>query len=248
MKTNERNFAGKAIDMLTAIETITKSFIQYQAILETERTNFTAAYFSDLDNRINGAFALVGADKTRNQREATRKVLALSTEVAKKLSNLKVNITQIYRNDPARLTEILRTLGFTDYGSLVRSKDQEATVQFLYRFSQNLTPTLAAEFTAAGIPPAKLTDITTYTEQLRDANINQESIKSTKKVLTEIDLTTLNGLYTEVIGISKIASNIFNDKPNIKSQFTYAAILKRINHHSTTTTEATPETPTSPTE
>ena len=247
MKTNDRNFAGKAIDMLTAIETITKSFIQYQAILETERTNFTAAYFSDLDNRINGAFALVGADKTRNQREATRKVLALSSEVAKKISNLKVNISQIYSKDPDRLTEILRTLGFTDYGTLVRNKDQEATVQFLYRFSQNLTPALAAEFTAAGIPPAKLTDITTYTEQLRDANINQESIKSTKKVLTEADLTALNSLYAEVMGISKIARNVFSDKPNIKSQFAYSPILKRINHQSAAT-EATPEAHTTPAE
>lgn len=157
------------------------------------------------------------------------------------MAELKIQIEEDFKSDKPHRDQILKTLGYTDYHKQAQAKDQEALVQLLYRFKANLTDELKSEITAKGTDEATLDRISSYADQMASANITQETLKGSSKLITEEAITEFNAIYDEVISIAKIARNFYKGDPAKQDEFSYAKILKKLNAPSRNTEEEIPE-------
>lgn len=235
-----RNYAGKDVDMLTTCATITENGIANQDFLVSKRKNWANPFFDDLKIRIDKAFnKYLGIDSASAQRKATQTVSEIQAVALDDLVEVKIQIEEDFKSDKRLRDEILRTLGYADYHKLAQGKDQEALIQLLYRFRTNLTPELRSEITIKGTDDETLNRICIYADQMSDANITQETLKGSRKTITEEAVNEFNAIYNEVISVAKIARNFYKGNPNKQDEFSYAKILKKLNAPTRTASEET---------
>ena len=236
MKTT-RNYQGKDVDMLTTCATIVENAIANEEYLVNKRIVWDNPFFANLKTRIDNAFSdFLGIDSASEQRKATQTVTQIQTQALDDLAELKIQIEEDFKSDKTRRAEILKQLGYTDFHKQAQAKDQEALVQLLYRFKNNLTPELRNEITEKGTDETILDSICSYADQLSTANITQETLKSTRKTITKEAVAEFNAIYDEVISIAKIARNFYKGNPTKQDEFSYSKIRKKLN--------AAPRTPT----
>ena len=241
MKTT-RNYQGKDVDMLTACATIIENAIAKQDFLVSKRRNWAEPFFRNLKIRIDNAFSnFLGIDSASQQRKATQTVTEIQTIALNDLAELKIQIEEDFKSDKIRRDEILKTLGYTDFHKQAQAKDQEALIQLLYRFRSNLTNELRNEITEKGTDNEILDHISSYADQLSQANITQETLKGSSKTITEEAVVEFNAIYSEVISIAKIAHNFYKGNPITQDEFSYSKIRKKLNAPARTTNELTPE-------
>lgn len=230
MNSNPRNYKGKDVDMLMTSSTILETAITNQNELVPRRSTWAAPYFDNLKNRIDTAFKThLGVDSAKDLRQSTQALLAIQKQAIKDLALAKVQMAEDFKKDPARRTEIFKQLGFTTYLKDAQRKDQEALINLLYMFQQNL-PGLRSEIEARGTDKATLSAITGYADTLKNANVSQESFKGSKKTVTAGALAEFNGIYDEVISICKIAAKFCSDQPHLKEQFSFSKVSKALNN------------------
>lgn len=231
MKPIKRAFSGAAVDFLIAARTILNSAYSHQVDLFLKSTLMTILYFDDIKVKIANAFNIIGSDKEAPKREATDIVLEIAENANVILGDMKILILAYFKKIKARPDEVLLTLGFTEYLEKAKKGDQEALISLLAAFRANLSPTIEAQLLAAGVPPAAILSLKNYADTLREADVEQESLKGTGPELTQADIITLNEVYDEIITIAKIGQRAFKDNPAVKDQFVYSKVLKRINSH-----------------
>lgn len=125
--------------------------------------------------------------------------------------------------------EILKNLGFDRHLRDVQKGDQEALIQLLYSFNKGLTDELKTQITEKGTNPALIDRIIAYADQLKEANVSQESLKETTKVISEEAVLVFNSIYEEIVGICKIASSFYQYEPLKKEQFTFSKVIANMN-------------------
>ncbi len=229
MKTT-RNYQGKNVDMLTTCATIIENAIANQDFLVSKRQKWASPFFENLKSRIESAFSqILGIDSAAEQRKATQIVRAIQSTALDNLAELKIQIREDFKSDKKRRDEILKTIGYTDYHKQAQGKDQEALIQFLYRFRTNLNEELRNEIVEKGADTELLDRIYRYADQLSIANISQETFKGNRKIITEESKTELIGIYEEVISIAKIARNFYKGDPTKQDEFSYGKIRKKLN-------------------
>lgn len=234
MTTIQRKYHTKDIEMLTAATTIVDNAIANKTYLQSKRTSWADPYFQDLREQITETLEThIGRDTAQHMRQSTQIVLSLSQEALTNLAELKVQIEQDYKQNPTQKTEILTQLGFTAHHKSAQNGDQEALVSLLYQFNQNLTPALTADFQAKGIAQTTLNAITAAANTLQQANVTQETYKSTRKEATAEAITAFNQIYDQVISIAKIAQNFYKTDKAKQSQFSFKKIAATINSYST---------------
>jgi len=244
--TLKRAYTGKDVDMLTACETIIDQAIVHKTFLITKRPKWANPFLPNLKARINTAFAdFLSVDNAQQLRASTQVVIDIQTTALNKLAEFKVQIMEDFKSNKNRRTEILNLLGFTSQLKKAQTKDQEALIELLYQFKKNMTATLQTEITKAGMSPTLITTIKGYATTLKNSNISQETLKGSRKVISQAGVTELNAIYTQVISIAKIASTFFKDDKAIKDKFSYAKTLSALNLTKVKTT--TPPTTTPPT-
>ena len=225
-----RTYQGKDVDMLTACATIVENAITNRDFLASKRQNWKESFFENLKARIDNAFSqFLGIDSASEQRKATQIVTEIQTNAIDDLVELKIQIQEDFKSDKIRRDEILKTLGYTDFQKPAQAKDQEAMIQLLYCFRTNLNETLRLEIVGKGVDEETLNRILTYADQLSNANITQETLKGSRKTITEEALTEFNGIYEEVISIAKIARNFYKGSPIKQDEFSYSKIRKKLN-------------------
>ena len=64
-----------------------------------------------------------------------------------------------------------------------------------------------------------------------DADNIQETFKEEIKQLSAEATTLFNALYHEIIGICKIAANVYSDNQLLKEQFTFSKVISNVNTH-----------------
>jgi hypothetical protein len=235
--TAKRNYKGKDVDMLTTCSTIVENAIANQDYLVNKRLSWDDPFFANQKKRIENAFRnYLGIDSASEQRKATHVVTQIQTAALNSLAELKVQIQEDFKSDKQRRDEILKLLGYTDFLKQARTGDQEVLVQFLFRFNTNLTPELKTEITNKGIDSIILDRICSYANQLLAANITQETLKNTKKTITDEGVSELNTIYDDVISIAKIARSFYKGNQTKQDGFTYSKIIAKLN--------ASPRTPT----
>ncbi|MBI9069047.1 MAG: hypothetical protein JEZ09_17250 [Salinivirgaceae bacterium] len=228
--TSQRNYNYKDVDMLLASKTITESFKSNLSELSTIRTNWTEDYANQLDTKIDDAIEnQLGVDINKELRNASSKLQTIQIPAMRDLSFLKTQIEVDFSNDKANLKEILNTLGFSKNLKKVQQKDQEALIILLYQFKQNLSEELTTSLTSKGLNPALLQRIITYADTMKQANVSQETLKEVTKSVSKEITVIFNEIYTELIGICKIAASYYQFDELKKDQFTFAKVIKNMN-------------------
>jgi len=226
----QRKFKTKDVDMLITAATILESAIAQKTVLQSKRSTWTDDYFNSLKNRIDLAVQNhLGIDSAKDLRLATKSILSIQNKAIRELAEVKVQITEDFKNETDRLSEILTQLGFAAFHKEVQNRDQEALINLLFRFKTNLTEALKEEIVAKGTAPQILDNITAHADALKSADITQEAFKGSRKIITETSLQEFNEIYDQVISISKIGAKFFKDQPAIKDQFSFRKVSKTLN-------------------
>ncbi len=227
MQPLKRIYGGKDVNMLAACAVIMSQAIKHQLFLIQKRPKWAAPFLDDVEARIKSAFSnILGIDNAKEMREATQMLLNIQQKALLDLAEFKVQLETDFKNNKNRLREILINLGFIQHYKQVQKKDQQACVDLLFQFKQNMSAALQTEISNAGTPALLITAITGYADQLKDSNIMQEAAKGNRKEISQASVAELNAIYSEVIGIAKISSNFFKNDKAIQSQFSYAGIIK----------------------
>jgi len=219
----QRNYKVKDEVMLMACKTIVKNMSINLSDLSLVRSNWTEDYVTGLDTKIDTAATnFLGLDKQKKLRIATDQVEEILKPAIKNLSFLK---TQIEVDMGKDAEEILKGLGYT---KPLYSLDQEGLITLLFGVNKGMTEDLKTQLVAKGTNAALIDSIIAYAETLQQANLTQEVLKGTTLELSEEAVSVFNDIYTEVIGICKIASKIYHDDPVKKSQFTFSKVVSRM--------------------
>lgn len=244
MTTLKRAYKGKDVDMLTSCATIVEHAIEHKPFLVSKRANWVDPFFPDIQTRIQNAFSnFLGIDNAQQMREATQVVTGIQTNALRDLAEFKVQLMEDFKNNKTRRDEILTRLDFTAHHKEAQNKDQEALIQLLLTFKQNMTATLQTEITNAGTAVALITAIIGYADVLKNSDITQETMKGSRKVVTQAAVEEFNEIYNYVISIAKISAKFFKDDKAIKDKFSFAKTIKNLNKPTKTVTPTPPVTP-----
>lgn len=226
--TQPRIYKGKDSEMLIASSTILGHAINNKTFLVSKRATWADPYFGDLKARIDKAFQdFLGVDNAKDMREATQLVLSLQQTALPKLAEFKIQIVVDFKNP--RQKEILTQLGFTTHLKQAQRKDQEALIELLFMFKNNMTTALKTEITDKGTSATLIDDIITFADQLKDSNISQEALKGGRKEISAAGVLEFNAIYEQIIGIAKIAAKFTKDDKAKTQEFSYAKTIKALN-------------------
>lgn len=228
MSNTTKLFRGTAVEMLIATATIVQNIIHRKSFLQTKRPDWSDSLLQELASQNNVLFnTYIGKTNTTQLKEQTLLVLSLSKTAKMHLSEFKIQIKTSFRTDIDRQKEILTTLGFTRYLKEATQGDQESLIALLYQFKQNLTPNLKIEINSAGMSLNTMEEIINLAQQLKSANVEQESFKTLRKELTLQDISALNDYYIKVTNISIPARVFFKGNKLAQDEFSYTYILKQ---------------------
>jgi hypothetical protein len=226
----KRAYTGKDVDMLTACGTIIEQAIIHKAALVAKRANWADPFLPTIQTRIQNAFTnFLGIDNAQQMRDATAIVTGIQKNALRDLAEFKVQIMEDFKSNKKRRDEILNRLGFTAHLKDAQNKDQEALIELLLQFKQNMTAALQTEITNAGTSAALITAIIGYANVLKTSNITQETMKGSRKVISQAGVTEFNAIYTQVISIAKISAKFFKDDKAVRDKFSYAKALGNLN-------------------
>ena len=222
-----RNYNFKDVDMLLASKTIVETLKLNLSDLSMARSTWTEEYATYLSAKIDDAIEnYLGLDKKKELRDTTSLLASIQAPARRNLSFIKTQIEVDFGKDAK---EIIKSLGFNKTLRSVHQGDQEALIELLYSFKKGLTESLKTQMIDKGTNPTLLDSIIAYADQLKQTNVNQESLKETTKALSEQALKIFNEIYNEVIGICKIASSFFQFDPVKKEQFTFKKVIRNMN-------------------
>lgn len=223
----DRNYNYKDVDMLLASKTIVETLKANISDLSIARSTWTEEYATQLSAKIDDAIEnYLGLDKKKELRDTTANLASIQAPAMRDLSFIK---TQIEVDFGREAKEINKTLGFDKSLRSAQKGDQEALIELLYRFKKGLSDNLKTQITEKGTNPELINRIVGYADQMKQTNIAQETLKETTKALSGEALAIFNEIYTEVIGICKIASNFYQFDQLKKEQFTFSKVVENMN-------------------
>ncbi|MBN2518974.1 MAG: hypothetical protein JXB17_00590 [Bacteroidales bacterium] len=231
--TISRNYKFKDVEMLMASKTLIKNLSQNLGELSLARSNWTQSFVDTLEAKIDDAIEnYLGLDKKKELRDATALVTTIQAPALRDLSFLKKQIEVDFSKTAKSL---LKKLGYDKNHRNAHKGDQEALIQLLYSFKKEMNDKLKTEMVSKGTNPELIDRIVSYADQLKTANVSQETLKETTKLVSEEALKLFSEIYDEIIGICKIASIFYQYDSIKKEQFTFSKAInnmkaaKRIN-------------------
>ncbi len=213
--------------MLLASKTITQTLGDNLADLSIARSNWSETYVSELSTKIDDAIEnYLGLDKKKELRDATGKLATIQVPALRDLSFLKTQLEVDFGNEAK---EIKKKLGYDKNLRNVQKGDQETLIQLLYTFKKGMTGDLKTSIVNKGTNVALIDRIIGYADQLKEANVTQETLKETSKEVSGEAVNIFNGIYDEIIGICKIAANYYQYDELKKDQFTFSKVVANMN-------------------
>ncbi len=228
-----RIYKVKDVEMLIATATIIENAIANRTFLETKRSTWASPFFDDLKTKIKTTTeTYLGKDAAQQMRQSTQVVLGIQKQALTDLAEFKVQVEQDFKSNPIQKTEILTQLGIIAFYKMAQKCDQEGLVSLLFQFKTNLNTTLSAEIVAKGTSQSTIDNIVNYAEVLKNANIDQETFKGTRKEITDEAIKAFNEIYESVISVAKIANNFYKTDKVKQQQFSFAKVSATLNSQS----------------
>jgi hypothetical protein len=228
-----RIYKVKDVEMLITSATLVQNGIANKTFLQTKRSTWANPFFEDLKAKIETTTeTYLGKDSAQQMRQSTQIVLGIQKQALVDLAEFKVQVEEDFRKNPIQKTEILTQLGFTTYHKISQKGDQEGLVNLLFQFKINLNPTLTAEIVAKGTSQNTIDKIVDYAQVLKNANIDQETFKGTRKEITDEAIKAFNEIYDEVISFAKIANNFYKTDKVKQQLFSFAKVSANLNSQS----------------
>ncbi len=228
--TVERLYRCKDVEVLTVSSTIITVAQANLATITANRPTWADPFFPNLLKRVNTDFlTYLGVNNAADLRAKTATVLSIMVPAVASLSTFKINIESDYAGNKPRLSQILALLGYTAQWKGATNGDQEAVIELLYMFSQNMTPDLMTEITGMGTSAALITTITGLSDSLKDADVSQEFAKTQRPLVSAAAVTEFNAVYTQIIAVCKICRNMFDGNVPIRDSFSFTATKNRLN-------------------
>ena len=229
--TIKRKYNNKDIEMLTTTSTLIENAIANKTFLQTKRKTWADPFFDDLKEKIeNTTETYLGKDAAKQMRDATQVVLGIQTQALVDLAEFKVQVEEDFKENSIQKTEILTNLGFTSYHKISQKGDQEALVNLLFQFKKNMTSDLNTSIVAKGTAQTTIDNTISYANILKNANIDQETFKGTRKEITDEAITAFNEVYDKVISIARISSNFFKTEKTKQQLFSYSKVSANLNN------------------
>jgi len=220
-----RNYNCSDVVLLTTASAIVENAKLHKADLVAKRTTWADPFFPDLETRIDNLVkTYIGVDSAKNLRNATIALKDIQTKALTKLGDVKAQIEADFVKEPTTSKEFLTNLGFTTYYTQAANKNQEATVNLLFQFKQNMTAAIKTKITTKGTAAATIDEIITFADTLNDANITQETFKSNRPNITEEAIKKFNELYIDITAIGKITQRFYKDDKALKETFSFTKI------------------------
>jgi hypothetical protein len=224
-----RNYSCKDVEMLLTAKTIAQSFRSNIKELSPGRTDWTEQYATDLNVRIDKAIeTYFGIDSKKDLRNASIVLDSIQVPARRDLSFFKTQIDDDFKKDPNRRDELLKTLGFSRHLREVQTGNQESLIQLLHTFRQNMNDSIRKAIAEKGLNQALIDNIIAYASNFENANITQETFKSSSKVVTKEVSDSFNSIYDEIIGICKKVASFYHYEPLKAEQFTFKKVLKNL--------------------
>jgi hypothetical protein len=220
-----RKYNCSDIVLLTTSSTLVENCTLNKADLVAKRTTWEDPFFPDLETRIDNLVKkYIGVDSAKDLRNATILLKDIQAKALTKLGDVKAQIEADFVKEPTTKKELLTNLGFVTYYTQAANKNQEATVNLLFQFKQNMTDATKTKITSKGTAAATINEIITYADTLNDANVTQETFKSNRPNITEEAVKKFNDLYIDILAICKIAQRFYKDNISLKETFSFTKI------------------------
>ena len=228
-----RIYKVKDVEMLITSATLVENGIANKIFLQSKRSTWANPFFEDLKAKIETTTeTYLGKDSAQQMRQSTQIVLGIQKKALIDLAEFKVQVEEDFRKNPIQKTEILTQLGFATYHKISQKGDQEGLVNLLFQFKKNLNQTLTAEIVAKGTSQNTIDKIVDYAQVLKNANIDQETFKGTRKEITDEAIKAFNEIYDEVISFAKIAHNFYKTDKVKQQLFSFSKVSANLNSQS----------------
>lgn len=232
MNTTKRNYSYRDVEMLIVALTIIENAMMHLAFLGAQRPSWTIDFFSNLKASIEAAMnTYLGIDSAKSLRQTSKALYEIQVSVLDSLKTFKIQLSEDFKDDKAYRDELLKLLGFDGNYAKVQRKSQEALIQLLFTFTTNLTPELRDQLIVKGMLPQTIDNIVSQAENMKAMEVKQEMVKNGRKAITVEAVTELNKLYDQVLSISRISSDLFKKEPQIKEQFSFNKLAKKLTIH-----------------
>lgn len=227
----KNDYNGSHVEMLTVGDVVCQNALDQMTVLQENDTNITPTVVNTLQSDITKNLGrLLGTDKAKSLRIKTQEINKVQMLALPALQFVKDRVDAKYKDDKTQHDEILNSLGFNTYHATARKGDQEALVQLLFCYQQNLTRSLKEELQLKGIPEAKLDAPLDFAQTMHEANTAQEFEKVQKLQVTDEMIQDLNAIYARVIDICKLGFTVFKGDPVKQRMFTYTHLLNTLNN------------------
>jgi len=220
-------FSYKVVEMLIGARALCDIFGENREPLVAARSTWVDPFIDNYRTCIDTAMEqYLGHDFRKRLRDVSLEVRTIMGLVLPKLALFKSQIEYDYSG--AALKNLLDSLGYSRFYKSVQNKNQEATIQMLYQFRQNMTDELKAELVAKGMAADLIDGIISQIDALKEADTLQESLKASGSGFPREAVDEFNAIYKEAIGICKIARQVFRANPEKRALFTFSRLVKRM--------------------
>jgi len=213
--------------MLFASSEVGRSLLANIDELSANRGNWNADYANHFIGRVEDALEKhMGVKKDTQQVIATSTVNKLHKESNENLSFLKQQIEVDFGTKESK--KVLKRLGIPPSITRITNGKHSAMVKTLYSIKKGMTDDLRNDIVARGTRQDIIDQLITAANQLKEAEIMQEMLKTTSKEITSDTVEAFNAIYAEAIGICKIASAIYKNDPLKREMFTFSKIVAKM--------------------
>ncbi len=220
----KRLYPYSDVDMLTASHVIARNFMNKIHELSSIMTCWTEEAGWQLIESINyGIEYYLGKQPKVPLYDATYEVKKIMNKAMHDLSVMRSLISNRINHQGNKM---LNSLGYQKYYQRARNKDQEALIFLLTTFKEQMPGKIEKKLVSNGVNPELIERIISYRDMLYDANIRQETLKSSTPVMTNERINYFNKIYSEVIGICKIAYSFYYNDPITRELFSFSRMVR----------------------
>lgn len=220
VKTVKRKFRVKPSIMLTAATAAGKN-------LEANMASFggyphlTQEWLDKFYGDIDLMSKKIGVKANEQQRVSTTNVRNVQVDALETALTIKNQAERGFKNDKARLDELMDLLGYKANWIKANKGNQNALIELLHTFNNHADSNLYNELTAHQVAAAHIDKMKEFAQTMNKANVAQETLKSATPVLTAGTNEALNELYDRAIDICSAGKVVFRKDTVKKALFSF---------------------------